>query len=66
MRLEKEKVQTDFRDVRNTTSSSIPIALSRNWDTILKMKHRTLSGFGVGLSWASTVISNSIPKTDGM
>ncbi len=55
--LPKEKVVRSLEDVGNTTSSSIPIALRReiidsgaNADSIL------ISGFGVGLSWSSSVL----------
>ncbi|MDR3416217.1 MAG: ketoacyl-ACP synthase III [Nevskia sp.] len=50
-----EKVEFYAEDYGNTVSSSIPIALSQN----LKPgdRHVAISGFGVGLSWASTVIS---------
>jgi 3-oxoacyl-[acyl-carrier-protein] synthase III len=53
-----DKVLVDLADVGNTTSSTIPIVLERQ---ILsapdKPENVFLSGFGVGLSWASTVIT---------
>ncbi len=52
-----EKVLVDIADIGNTTSSTIPIALCRG---ILSNGPRPekifMSGFGVGLSWASVVI----------
>ena len=39
----------------NTVSSSVPMVLSREFDR-KEMKVAVLSGFGVGLSWASTMI----------
>jgi 3-oxoacyl-[acyl-carrier-protein] synthase III len=43
----------------NTVSSSIPLALAK--EQVLKKYNRIiLSGFGVGLSWATTVLSKSI------
>ncbi len=58
MKLDAEKFYKNFSDIGNTVSSSIPIALKRareegkikNGQTIL------LSGFGVGLSWGTTVL----------
>ena len=60
MRIPLDKVVIDMRDIGNTTSSSIPVALQRRLlSKNQKNKKRLnilLSGFGVGLSWASTVI----------
>ena len=39
----------------NTVSSSVPMVLSREIDN-QEMKVAVLSGFGVGLSWASTML----------
>ena len=39
----------------NTVSSSVPMVLSREFDKE-EIKVAVLSGFGVGLSWASTII----------
>lgn len=54
----KESAIVDLADTGNTTSSTIPIALER---CVLPRneppKHVFISGFGVGLSWASTVLS---------
>ena len=58
MKLDPEKVVIDMKDVGNTTSSTIPITLYRK---VLRAEPRVrnvlLSGFGVGLSWASTVLT---------
>jgi 3-oxoacyl-[acyl-carrier-protein] synthase-3 len=52
-----EKLTHSLEDVGNTTSSSIPIALRRElFDGNDPAKVVLLSGFGVGLSWSSTVI----------
>jgi 3-oxoacyl-[acyl-carrier-protein] synthase-3 len=56
--LDKNKVFTNFENIGNTVSASIPIALKdaetqgrlREGDTVL------LVGFGVGLSWGATLI----------
>lgn len=60
MKLDPEKVVVDMRDIGNTTSSTIPIALKRTImdqgpgdDTVL------ISGFGVGLSWASNILTRN-------
>jgi 3-oxoacyl-[acyl-carrier-protein] synthase III len=59
LEIPKEKVLIEVADIGNTTSSTIPIALCRG---ILSKGTRPenifLSGFGVGLSWASGVISS--------
>ena len=43
----------------NTVSSSVPMILANEFNN-KKMKIATLSGFGVGLSWASTLIFRKI------
>ncbi len=57
MRLDPSKVLIDVKDKGNTVSSTIPIALSGQLNgtanTIL------ISGFGVGLSWATTILFRS-------
>jgi len=58
MSLAKDKVFTNFENIGNTVSASIPIALKdaenqgrlREGDTVM------LVGFGVGLSWGATLI----------
>jgi 3-oxoacyl-[acyl-carrier-protein] synthase-3 len=57
LRLDPDKVPCEIADVGNTVSSSIPLALSRlkcyrgsGTTTVL------VSGFGVGLSWATNII----------
>ncbi len=51
--VEENKVPFVAADYGNTVSSSIPIILS-NVDSAFK--HIVIAGFGVGLSWASTVL----------
>ena len=56
--LDKDKVFTNFENIGNTVSASIPIALKdadmqgrlKEGDTVM------LIGFGVGLSWGATLI----------
>lgn len=58
MGIAAEKLVIDIEKTGNTTSSSIPIALERSALGIDPMPRRImLSGFGVGLSWASTVLT---------
>ena len=58
MQLQEDRVFIDITDVGNTVSSSIPIALSKVMDTTeLRGKKILISGFGVGLSWATSVIT---------
>lgn len=60
MQIPLSKLVVDMRDIGNTTSSSIPIALQRsvlaNKDKDEKKLKILLSGFGVGLSWATSVL----------
>ena len=44
--------------VGNTVSASIPIALKDAWDEgkVKRGDRVLLSGFGVGLSWASAIV----------
>ena len=60
MKIPLDKLVIDMRDIGNTTSSSIPIALKRRLlsknQKNKKQLNILLSGFGVGLSWASSVI----------
>jgi 3-oxoacyl-[acyl-carrier-protein] synthase-3 len=58
MGLDPAKVVYHLKDVGNTVSSSIPIALSPFFgEKKLARKKALLCGFGVGLSWASTVLN---------
>ncbi len=58
LEIPEEKMFVDMADIGNTTSSTIPIALERSVFKSGKRPARVLvSGFGVGLSWASTVLS---------
>lgn len=57
--LPKDRFYVNLADTGNTVSSTIPIALKRASDNgILQKKMKVmLLGFGVGLSWAGTMIS---------
>lgn len=55
--LEPDKVVRSFSDIGNTTSSSVPIALKREIiDSSNAGSVVLISGFGVGLSWSSSVL----------
>lgn len=55
--LDPQKVVSSFSDIGNTTSSSIPIALRRVvFDGPGNPQRILISGFGVGLSWSSSVL----------
>ena len=60
MKIPLSKLVVEMRDIGNTTSSSIPVALQRGG---LLEKHKNekqskilISGFGVGLSWATSIL----------
>lgn len=54
----KDKFFIDISDTGNTTSSTVPIALKRSIDkgAVAKGMRVMLGGFGVGLSWAGTIV----------
>lgn len=56
--IDKNKFYCDISDIGNTVSSSLVIALKRCLDTnVIKYGDKVLlAGFGVGLSWAGTII----------
>lgn len=54
--LESEKVVFGMQDYGNTVSSSIPMLLSEDLSQMKVGMKIGLSGFGVGLSWASTIL----------
>lgn len=58
LKIQPERLVVEMSDVGNTTSSSIPIALKRRIIDAAPTPPRVLlSGFGVGLSWASVLLS---------
>ena len=56
--ISEEKTYRNLSTVGNTASASIPIALKDAWDDgrISSGDKLLLSGFGVGLSWASALM----------
>ncbi len=57
LQLPTDKVPIDVSDVGNTVSSSIPIVMSKLSDQGPMEGHFLVCGFGVGLSWASSILS---------
>ena len=58
MKIPEEKFFIDMRNTGNTVSSTIPIAFetARKNDLIKRGDRVALIGFGVGLSWAATIV----------
>lgn len=56
LKLDAEKVAFDARHYGNTVSSSIPIILSKMMNNT-RAKSVVICGFGVGLSWSSSIIT---------
>jgi 3-oxoacyl-[acyl-carrier-protein] synthase-3 len=59
LKIPKDKFYINMQDIGNTVSATIPIALKRaEKDGILHKGDKVLlTGFGVGLSWGSTIIT---------
>jgi len=55
LELDENKVVFDMYEYGNTVSSSIPLLLSNDIESFQTGQKIVLSGFGVGLSWASAV-----------
>tara|TARA_B100001123_G_C15344974_1_gene1036564 strand:- start:579 stop:1502 length:924 start_codon:yes stop_codon:yes gene_type:complete len=58
LKLPVEKVPTNLSDIGNTVSSSIPLLLE-DYLPAAKIQRVLISGFGVGLSWASAVLERT-------
>lgn len=56
IRIEKDKFYCNLREVGNTVSSTIPIALREAQDAGLLKGNVAIAGFGVGLSWGATIL----------
>ncbi len=54
LELDATKVPTNLSEIGNTVSSSIPLILEHHLDT--SEQNILISGFGVGLSWASALL----------
>ena len=57
LKIEDHKLIYDSKNYGNTVSSSIPVILSNK--KFLKSKYIICSGFGVGLSWATTLLKKN-------
>lgn len=57
-KLPKERFFVDLSDTGNTTSSTVPIGLVKSLESgnIHKGMNVMVAGFGVGLSWAATIL----------
>ena len=58
LNLKSSQIFSNLKNIGNTTSSTLPFAIKEadKKDTIKKNDIIFLSGFGVGLSWASCVL----------
>jgi 3-oxoacyl-[acyl-carrier-protein] synthase-3 len=61
LRAGPDQVPLGLAEVGNTVSSSIPLLLAAELDNLMT-KRVILSGFGVGLSWASAALSRNVEK----
>jgi 3-oxoacyl-[acyl-carrier-protein] synthase-3 len=59
LRIKEEKMMVYLKEVGNTVSSTIPIALNELWKRPDRPKTILISGFGVGLSWATALLSRN-------
>jgi 3-oxoacyl-[acyl-carrier-protein] synthase-3 len=61
LKIEKDKVPYSLAKFGNTSSASIPLTIvSELKNNLSKGKHKLiLSGFGVGLSWASVLLDTN-------
>ena len=57
----KDRFVLDMNDTGNTISSTIPLLLIKNLDKS-GVRKILISGFGVGLSWASTILTKKDEK----
>jgi len=59
-RTQQEKFLKDLGETGNTVSSSIPLLLERNVFNDQAMNQVVISGFGVGFSWATGLLTRNI------
>ncbi len=57
MKLNPEKVPSTIARFGNTSSVSIPLTIAAELQNKIQQKRLLLSGFGVGMTWASTIIN---------
>jgi 3-oxoacyl-[acyl-carrier-protein] synthase-3 len=56
LKIPEEKFYLNLQDVGNTSSNSIPIALSESKNNGRLVGNTLLCGFGVGYSWGSCML----------
>ena len=56
LEIPESKFHINIKEIGNTVSSSIPISLKLNKKLFKKNQKILLVGFGVGLSWSSTLL----------
>lgn len=54
----KAIIPTNFENIGNTVSSSLPILINQNWSIFKKSKNIVMAGFGVGLSYSFLQLKN--------
>ena len=59
LKIPKQKIIIDVKNIGNTVSGTIPIILNRNSQKIKNGKYVLLIGFGVGLSWGISLIKKN-------
>jgi 3-oxoacyl-[acyl-carrier-protein] synthase-3 len=57
LKLDKEKVPQSISKYGNTSSVTIPLTIVDQLKGNIINKNMLLSGFGVGMSWASAIIN---------
>jgi 3-oxoacyl-[acyl-carrier-protein] synthase-3 len=56
MGIDRSKLIISMQDIGNTTSSTVPIAIKQLLKRDPEVKRLVISGFGVGLSWATALL----------
>lgn len=59
MKLDPKKVPSSISKFGNTSSVSIPLTIASELMSTIRDKKLLLSGFGVGMSWASAIINTA-------
>ena len=57
LKIPDQRIIIDVKNIGNTVSGSIPIALNRNLQKIKSGKYALLVGFGVGLSISAVIVN---------
>ena len=61
MKIEPERVPYSIQEYGNTSSASIPLTMVTRLASVLRSERKQLllSGFGVGLSWGSVILTTN-------